>query len=55
MSGTTSANAPAFIACKRLLPALLLTLVSGQALAASNTSDPIRLGIMQGFPPHRVY
>ncbi|ROL64776.1 serine hydrolase [Pseudomonas vranovensis] len=37
--------------CKRLLPALLLALVSGQTLAASDTSDPIRLGVMQGFPP----
>lgn len=37
--------------CKRLLPALLLALVSGQSLAAAETSDPIRLGVMQGFPP----
>lgn len=37
--------------CKRLLPALLLALVSGQCLAAAETSDPVRLGVMQGFPP----
>lgn len=37
--------------CKRLLPALLLALVSGQSLAAAETSDPVRLGVMQGFPP----
>jgi hypothetical protein len=39
--------------CKRLVPALLLALVSGQSLAAAaaETSDPIRLGVMQGFAP----
>ncbi|VVO47307.1 6-aminohexanoate-dimer hydrolase [Pseudomonas fluorescens] len=37
--------------CKRLLPALLLAVVSGQCLAAAETSDPVRLGVMQGFPP----
>ena len=37
--------------CKRLLPALLLALVSAQSLAAAETSDPVRLGVMQGFPP----
>lgn len=51
MSGITAETAPAFTFCKRLLPALLLGLVSSQSLAASDTSDPVRLGVMQGFPP----
>nr|BFD42632.1 serine hydrolase [Pseudomonas sp. FFPRI_1] len=36
---------------KRLLPALLLSVISGHVYAATDTSDPIRLGVMQGFPP----
>lgn len=44
MSGITAETAPAFTLCKRLLPALLLGLVSSQSLAASDTSDPVRLG-----------
>jgi len=51
MSRIPAERAPVITVCKRLLPALLLGLVSSQALAASDTSDPIRLGVMQGFPP----
>lgn len=36
--------------CKRLLPALLLAIVSSQGHAATDT-DPVKLGVMQGFPP----
>lgn len=37
--------------CKRVLPALLLALISAHSQAASDSTDPIRLGVMQGFPP----
>ncbi|HGM6824667.1 serine hydrolase [Serratia marcescens] len=38
--------------CKNLLSVLLLALASsGHSQAAADISDPVRLGIMQGFPP----
>lgn len=37
--------------CKRLLPALLLSVLSSHSYANADSSDPIRLGVMQGFPP----
>ncbi|MBK5351550.1 beta-lactamase family protein [Pseudomonas sp. TH41] len=46
-------NVAAKLAAKsfRLLPVLLLAAISGQAVAAVTTTDPIQLGVMQGFPP----
>ncbi|MFC6299399.1 serine hydrolase [Pseudomonas sp. CCM 7893] len=35
----------------RVLPALLLTAIGGHACAATTSTDPIQLGVMQGFPP----
>ncbi|MHC6225181.1 serine hydrolase domain-containing protein [Pseudomonas sp. X10] len=51
MSGKNPEASPAFTACTRLLPALLLAIASSQAHATTDTSDPVRLGVMQGFPP----
>ncbi|MGV8399290.1 serine hydrolase domain-containing protein [Pseudomonas aeruginosa] len=39
------------ITFKRVLPVLLLSAVGGHAHATSDTTDPVRLGVMQGFPP----
>ncbi|CAI8790173.1 exported hypothetical protein [Pseudomonas jessenii] len=46
MSCTTPVAPTAFTGCKRLLPALLLAIISGQSQAASDSTDPVRLGVM---------
>lgn len=48
MSCTTLELSPT---CKHLLPMLLLAIVSSQSMAATESSDPVHLGVMQGFPP----